>query len=581
MSATELKEIIDNSFLYDTEIVEKANELLAEKEKTSSQVIENIPTEPPAPSKTHKKGFIITSVSVFVILVALIATVFGIRATNADKYILVEENCDGSLSTYEYEFDLLNRVTKRYTYTDGELFGTSYYNSEGKYKEVIGFEDSDCTTYTLKSQTDDVIEWSFDDGNGTGIMTEKYNSHGDVIEAIQPTTDGEIVYKYSYQYDKNGNKTKGVTEIFYNNQKVQHDLDTNYTYLTVKEYQNRTTKAIATVKGNIELRDCNGKVWLTKEDIKNAVAITENDSSYVELTFTASGKEKFSSATEYISTLGEWENIIQIYLNDELLSSPTINEMLETEVLNIAPLTSEDANRIADCINLGEDSSYTTYKADSNIDDKTDKIKQKLVGTWKYQGEDIFAYLIDTLIFNSDGSVKNTAMRFTYIGTYDVIEDNSIKLTFTDNTGYAPATNDWNGEYTIDDFSIELKYDESGHSISVPSDEYEEQGYFKGYTYSVAEHDEPSPGSAVPDNYTSNNYNSNEYTKPEVAYYYTINAKAIPKADGSYTFYHTCPYCHEETPALSAVKNRKVKCRFSSCTGRTVGYTYTIEAIYN
>lgn len=576
MAESELKEIIDNSFLYDTEIVEKAKELLAEKEKASSQVVENVPTKTPAQSITHKKGFIIAGVSVIVILVALIATVFGIRAANADKYILVEENCDGSLSTYEYEFDFLNRVTKRYTYTDGEPFGTAYYDKNGKYKEVIGFEDGDHTTYTLKNETENTKEWILDDGYGTGVMTEKYSSHGDVIEAIQPITDGEIVYKYSYQYDNNGNKTKGVTEIFYNNQKVQHDLESDYTYLTVKEYQNRTT-----VKGNIELRDCNGRVLLTKADIKKAVAVTDNGSSYVELTFTASGKEKFSSATEYISTLGEWENIIQIYLNDELLSSPTINEKLETEVLNIAPLTSEDANRIADCINLGEDSSYTTYKVDSNIDDKTDKIKQKLVGTWKYQGEDIFAYLIDTLIFNSDGSVKNTAMRFTYIGTYDVIEDNSIKLTFTDNTGYAPATNDWNGEYTIDDFSIELKYDESSHSISVPSDEYEEQGYFKGYTYSVAEHDEPSPGSAVPDNYTTNNYNSNEYTKPEVSYYYTINAKAIPKADGSYTFYHICPYCGEETPALSAVKNRKVKCRFSGCTGRTAGYTYTIEAIYN
>ena len=301
-----------------------------------------------------------------------------------------------------------------------------------------------------------------------------------------------------------------------------------------------------------------------------------NDNAKITYEFTIENTE-----TAYVYILAESDEFIEIYLNDELLSSPTINEKLETEVLNIAPLTLEDANRIADCINLGEDSSYTTYKADSNIDDKTDKIKQKLVGTWKYQGEDIFAYLIDTLVFNSDGSVKNTAMRFTYIGTYDVIEDNSIKLTFTDNTGYAPATDDWNGEYTIDDFSIELKYDESSHSISVPSDEYEERGYFKGYTYSVAEHDEPSPGSAVPDNYTTNNYNSNEYTKPEVAYYYTINAKAIPKADGSYTFYHICPYCGEETPALSAVKNRKVKCRFSGCTGRTAGYTYTIEAIYN
>lgn len=397
MSAAELKEIIDNSFLYDTEIVEKAKELLAEKEKTSSQVIENTPTELPAPSKTHKKGFIIASVSVFVILVALIATVFGIRATNADKYILVEENCDGSLSTYEYEFDFLNRVTKRYTYTDGEPFGMAYYDKNGKYKEVIGFEDSDHTTYTLKKETENTKEWIFDDGYGTGVMTEKYNSHGDVIEAIQPITDGEIVYKYSYQYDNNGNKTKGVTEIFYNNQKVQHDLESDYTYLTVKEYQNRTT-----VKGNIELKDCNGKVLLTKADIKKAVAVTNNGSSYVELTFTASGKEKFASATEQISALGYGQNNIQIYLNDELISAPVVTQRMETDTVNFFPLTSEDATNIANAIN---DGNYTTGNiAYVSNEPNTAPAKELRIFTEAkfepfeyYSGDDIVGFDIDLI----------------------------------------------------------------------------------------------------------------------------------------------------------------------------------------
>lgn len=402
MSATELKEIIDNSFLYDTEIVEKAKELLAEKEKASSQIIENAHTEPPAQSKTHKKGFVIVGVSFIVILVALIATVFGIRATNADKYILVEENCDGSLSTYEYEFDFLNRVTKRYTYTDGEPFGTAYYDKNGKYKEVIGFEDSDHTTYTLKNETENTKEWILDDGNGTGVMTEKYNSHGDVIEAIQPTTDGEIVYKYSYQYDNNGNKTKGVTEIFYNNQKVQHDLESDYTYLTVKEYQNRTTKAIATVKGNIELRDCNGKVLLTKEDIKKAVAITENDSSYVELTFTASGKEKFASATEQISVLGYGQNNIQIYLNDELISAPVITQRVESDTVNIAPLTSEDATNIANAINDGNyTDGYISYVSNEPNTTPTKEIKVFTNAAFEpfeyYSGSNVVGFDIDLI----------------------------------------------------------------------------------------------------------------------------------------------------------------------------------------
>ena len=247
-----------------------------------------------------------------------------------------------------------------------------------------------------------MIEWSFDDGYGTGVMTEKYNSHGDVIEVIQPTTDGEIVYKYSYQYDNNRNKTKGVTEIFYNNQKVQHDLETDYTYLTVKEYQNRTTKAIATVKGNIEIRDYNGKVWLNKEDIKKAVAVTENDSSYVELTFTASGKEKFASATEYISTLGEWENSIQIYLNDELISAPVVTQRVESDTVNIAPLTSEDATNIANAINDGYYmDGYSSYVSNEPNTTPTKEIKVFTNATFEpfeyYSGSNMVGFDIDLI----------------------------------------------------------------------------------------------------------------------------------------------------------------------------------------
>jgi len=355
MSATELKEIIDNSFLYDTEIVEKAKELLTEKEKASSQVIENTPTEIPAPSKTHKKGFVIVGVSVFVILVALIATVFGIRATNADKYILVECSGDSLNETYEYEFDFLNRVTKRIVYIDGDVIAIHYYNADGIFKEVVvGSDENNSVSYTLKSQSENKKEWLMSSENeaDTGTMVQICNEYGDVIEEHI----GNIVRKFEYEYD--GNRvTSSILTIYCDGELMQENEVCYYTYMTVAEYKNRNTGKTTTVKGNIELRDCDGKVLLTKADIKKAVAVTENDSSYVELTFTASGKEKFASATEQISALGDGQNNIQIYLNDELISAPVVTERLETDTVNIAPLTSEDATNIANAIN---DGNYTT-----------------------------------------------------------------------------------------------------------------------------------------------------------------------------------------------------------------------------
>lgn len=113
---------------------------------------------------------------------------------------------------------------------------------------------------------------------------------------------------------------------------------------------------------------------------------------------------------------------------------------------------------------------------------KTDEIKKKLVGTWKCRG-DSYAHMIDTLIFRSDGTVQNTAMRFDYNGTYEVADEHTVRLHLTDNSGYAPLTDDGGGTYDISGFVVELKYDADSNTISVPNDKFNDYGYPEGTVY--------------------------------------------------------------------------------------------------
>ena len=112
----------------------------------------------------------------------------------------------------------------------------------------------------------------------------------------------------------------------------------------------------------------------------------------------------------------------------------------------------------------------------------TEEIKQKIVGTWNYQG-DAWAFLIDRLTFNANGTVENKALRLTYRGNYEVIDESTIKMTFNNNEGYAPMSDDGGGAYDIDNFSVTLKYNSSNNTIYVPSNEFEDFGYEKGAVY--------------------------------------------------------------------------------------------------
>lgn len=92
-----------------------------------------------------------------------------------------------------------------------------------------------------------------------------------------------------------------------------------------------------------------GAVILTGGDVKDARAYYDSVGNVftVQLTFTPSGAEKFSEATERL--VGE---TVSIWLDGKLLSAPTIRERIYTEKATISGgFTSDEAMEIAEKIN--------------------------------------------------------------------------------------------------------------------------------------------------------------------------------------------------------------------------------------
>lgn len=106
--------------------------------------------------------------------------------------------------------------------------------------------------------------------------------------------------------------------------------------------------------GELTFQDKAGNVWLTGDDIESAYAGYDNDTGYVcVLNFTPAGVTKFSEATRNILNDADTsDNIMYIYLGDEVVSNPTVNEQI----------TSNSAQ-----ITFGQDSSYDQAEAIASV----------------------------------------------------------------------------------------------------------------------------------------------------------------------------------------------------------------------
>ncbi len=104
---------------------------------------------------------------------------------------------------------------------------------------------------------------------------------------------------------------------------------------------------------------------LTGADIKKATAGIDNENGgyIVHLEFHSSGIEKFSQATKEYK-----DKPIYIYLGEELISSPTVNEQITSANAQITGLSSqEEAENIAAVINAGKTSLKFTVGEANNI----------------------------------------------------------------------------------------------------------------------------------------------------------------------------------------------------------------------
>lgn len=102
--------------------------------------------------------------------------------------------------------------------------------------------------------------------------------------------------------------------------------------------------------GNLEFRDSDGNVLLTGKDVKEATAVLDSTSSpVVSLEFNDEGKEKFAEVTA--DNIGK---AISIYMDDELVSSPTVQSAITDGKAVINGMSSMDeATKIAGVISSG------------------------------------------------------------------------------------------------------------------------------------------------------------------------------------------------------------------------------------
>ena len=109
--------------------------------------------------------------------------------------------------------------------------------------------------------------------------------------------------------------------------------------------------------GELTFEDKAGKIWLNGEEhIKGAYVATnrENGEYVVVLQFNAKGQSKFAEATKAVLGSSDSDKKIYIKLGGETVSSPTVNETINSSTAQITGYKNyEDAQSIAAVIDSG------------------------------------------------------------------------------------------------------------------------------------------------------------------------------------------------------------------------------------
>ena len=125
----------------------------------------------------------------------------------------------------------------------------------------------------------------------------------------------------------------------------------------------------------LTFRDADGNVVLNGEDVTSAKSIygapnqTDAQQYYVTMSFTSEGTKKFAEATEKAAAETEGRNIVQIFMDETVISAPRVAQKIDSDSCIITgQFTAEQSSMLANQINSG------------NLPFEMKKITQETVG---------------------------------------------------------------------------------------------------------------------------------------------------------------------------------------------------------
>lgn len=188
------------------------------------------------------------------------------------------------------------------------------------------------------------------------------------------------------------------------------------------------------IKGNVEIKDENGSVLVTTDDIFSVSSGTDNSEPYVELVLNENGKDAFFKATT--------ENIgksLSIYVNGTCISRPAVNSAVADGIVHITGFDYEEQAKDVEI-------SIMTGDIENSI---IDQIKAEQTADNPVIGR---IYMVE----GTDSDFEFNVVRF-----YD---DNTFQgVKFTSNTKYAS----FYGSYELNGNAITLKMSDESYSGAV------------------------------------------------------------------------------------------------------------------
>jgi len=198
----------------------------------------------------------------------------------------------------------------------------------------LGFRGAIIGPYEIKS-FDKVITKGLDLGGGSSTLLIIEKDKEDISEEVLKK-NLEVIEKRLKQMDIDNSYTaiedeKGIRVNIRNNVNIDSVIDR------------------LTHNGKVEIKDEEDKVIFTQDDIKEADYIVEGYSIKINLIFTEETKLTFSDFTE-----NNIDKSIKIYLDDDLISTETIDEAITDGKLEITGVYDlSEAEEFVDLINSG------------------------------------------------------------------------------------------------------------------------------------------------------------------------------------------------------------------------------------